>query len=339
MATEQKKEAAKQKAIKGGMPSDVADNVFRMQMGKDKAGIDNTHSFPMKQAYTIRMSPMLQTENEEGLPQDIDSKTIAMPSGALATQTDVTSSFEIPGTPGTAGAELPSYKQAWEQDIDGIRTGKGYGGKFENYLTDMTGIKPGDARDAEREAARAKAAKGTPGTPPSTGTKTETTIDPKTTGTTGLTALEQRKDARAGLVLARNIGKMEKKIARSQRKDKRRGGVGEDGKPKQQSGKTTALLRELENLKNKSKARGEQSDQGFAGTQRYNIDVIGTPEQRKQLATSEKSTYNTSNLLTMPGSGKKSNEFGRFGYQAGSMLENIAMPMMKFKGRKSGYKK
>jgi hypothetical protein len=47
----------------------------------------------------------------------------------------------------------------------------------------------------------------------------------------------------------------------------------------------------------------------------YNIDVIGTPEQRKQLATSEKSTYNTRDMLAMP------------------------MRMMKFKGKKSGYKK
>ncbi len=54
---------------------------------------------------------------------------------------------------------LPSYKQAWEQDIDGIRTGKGYGGKFENYLKDMGQIKKGDSRDLEREAARKKVKK------------------------------------------------------------------------------------------------------------------------------------------------------------------------------------
>ena len=66
MATKQEKQVAKQKAVKGGMPSDVADKVFRMQMGINKSGIDSSHTFPMKQAYTIRMSPMLQTENEEG---------------------------------------------------------------------------------------------------------------------------------------------------------------------------------------------------------------------------------------------------------------------------------
>lgn len=321
MATKQEKQVAKQKAVKGGMPSDVADKVFRMQMGKNKSGIDSSHTFPMKQAYTIRMSPMLQTENEEGLPQDIDSKTIAMPSGALATQTDVTSSFEIPGTTTTT---TPESQGSYSKVFSGFEK---VNGKSKNPIT---GALYDNLEQFIQDAKENPAAPTTTTTPSTTGTETETTIDPKTTQTKGLTALGQRKDARAGLVLARNIGKMEKKIARSKRKDERKGAT---------SAKTTALERELQNLKNKSKARGEQSDQGFAGTQTYNIDVMGTPEQRKQLATSGKSTYDTSNLLAMPGSGKKSNEFGRFGYQAGSMLENIAMPMMKFKGKKSTYKK
>ena len=78
---------------------------YAMQMGSKE--IDSPSTFPMKQAHTIRMSPMLQTENEEGLPQDIDSKTIAMPSGALATQTDVTSSLKFQGQPQLL---LPSRK-------------------------------------------------------------------------------------------------------------------------------------------------------------------------------------------------------------------------------------
>ena len=67
MATEQKKEAAKQKAIKGGMPSDVANNVFRMQMGAKE--IDSPGSFSSKQSKTMQMSPLLQTENENGLKE------------------------------------------------------------------------------------------------------------------------------------------------------------------------------------------------------------------------------------------------------------------------------
>jgi hypothetical protein len=305
MATEQKKEAAKQKAIKGGMPSDVANNVFRMQMGSKE--IDSPSTFPMKQAHTIRMSPMLQTENEEGLPQDIDSKTIAMPSGALATQTDVTSSFEIPGTTTTTTPESQGSHAKVFSGFEKNEKGQSINPINKNVYDNLEQF----VQDAKEKPA----ASTTTTTPPTTGTKTKTTIDPKITPTQGLTALDQRKDARAGLVLARNIGKMEKKIARSQRKDKRRGGVDDDGKAKQQSAKTTALRNELLNLKNKSKARGEQSDQGFAGKQMYNIDVIGTPEQQQQLATSKKSAYNTRDMLAMP------------------------MRMMKFKGKKSGYKK
>jgi hypothetical protein len=305
MATEQKKEAAKQKAIKGGMPSDVANNVFRMQMGSKE--IDSPSTFPMKQAHTIRMSPMLQTENEEGLPQDIDSKTIAMPSGALATQTDVTSSFEIPGTTTTTTPESQGSHAKVFSGFEKNEKGQSINPINKNVYDNLEQF----VQDAKENPA----ASTTTTTPPTTGTKTKTTIDPKITPTQGLTALDQRKDARAGLVLARNIGKMEKKIARSQRKDKRRGGVDDDGKAKQQSAKTTALRNELLNLKNKSKARGEQSDQGFAGKQMYNIDVIGTPEQQQQLATSKKSAYNTRDMLAMP------------------------MRMMKFKGKKSGYKK
>lgn len=310
MATKQEKEVAKQKAIKGGMPSDVADKVFRMQMGKDKSGIDSSHSFPMKQAYTIRMSPLLQTENEDGLPQDIESKTIAMPSGALATQTDVTSSFEVPGTTTTKTVKYsdldPSIREAARKY------------NLEKYGT----LNPTAEGLTDNTV--------TTTTPPTTETKTETKVEPKITPTKGLTPVEQRRDARADLIVARNIGKMEKKIARSVARDKRKGG--------KESEKTKAFRSALENLKSKKEARREQSRQGFAGTQTYNIDVIGTPEQRAQLGTSGSSTYDTSNLLAMPGS-SSSNEFGRFGYQAGSMLGDIKMPMMKFKGKKSGYKK
>jgi hypothetical protein len=56
------------------------------------------------------------------------------------------------------GSKLPTYREAWDQDIDGIRTGKGYGGIFKNYLEDMGQIQKGDARDIQREKARKIAA-------------------------------------------------------------------------------------------------------------------------------------------------------------------------------------
>jgi hypothetical protein len=63
MAT--KKEIAKEKAIEGGMPSDVADNIFRMQIGKH--GSQNTPgTFRVKDQKTMAMSTMFQTPDPEG---------------------------------------------------------------------------------------------------------------------------------------------------------------------------------------------------------------------------------------------------------------------------------
>ena len=88
------------------------------------------------------------------------------------TQTDTT--ITSPGSEGTPGAKLPSYKEAWAQDLEGI---KGKYASYEDYVKDMQGIKPGDTRDVEREAARAEAAKGTPGTPPTSDTTSDFEMD------------------------------------------------------------------------------------------------------------------------------------------------------------------
>mgnify|MGYP003336526358 CR=1 FL=1 len=54
------------------------------------------------------------------------------------------------------GGNLPTYKEAWDMDLEGI---KGMYGSYDDYVADMEGIKPGDKRDQEREAARAEAQK------------------------------------------------------------------------------------------------------------------------------------------------------------------------------------
>lgn len=54
------------------------------------------------------------------------------------------------------GGKLPTYKEAWDMDLEGI---KGMYGSYDDYVSDMQGIKPGDKRDQEREAARAEAEK------------------------------------------------------------------------------------------------------------------------------------------------------------------------------------
>lgn len=93
MATKQKKEVAKQKAIKGGMPSEVADNVFRMQMGKRE--IDSPGTFSTKQSKIMQMAPlgpMLQTENENGMKEvgRNTTSTEKMVQGLLGEETNTT---------------------------------------------------------------------------------------------------------------------------------------------------------------------------------------------------------------------------------------------------------
>ena len=60
-----------------------------------------------------------------------------------------------------SGGNLPTYAEAYKNDIDGVRTEKGYK-NFNSYLEDMKSIKKGDNRDVEREAARTKAMNGSP---------------------------------------------------------------------------------------------------------------------------------------------------------------------------------
>lgn len=90
MATKQEKQVAKQKAIKGGMPSDVADNVFRMQMGKRE--IDSPGAFSTKQSKVMQMAPLLQTENENGMKEvgRNTTSTEKMVQGLLGEETETT---------------------------------------------------------------------------------------------------------------------------------------------------------------------------------------------------------------------------------------------------------
>ena len=330
MATKQEKEVAKQKAIEGGMPSDVADTVFRMQMGKDKSGIDSSHSFPMKQAYTIRMSPLLQTENEEGLPQNVTSEQAIGQTGALGTLETTTNTEVIPG--GQETKKRLSYDEAWEQNLEGIQ------GMYKDkaaYIADRMAQKKADPTAYELDLVTKTGVAGGPGVitidkPDETVTTQTQKFTPTPAQVEGLTPVGQRKDIRRGRILSRNIGKISRKLAKAERRH------GKD------SDKAKAIQRELDVLNKQSELRTQQQMQGKTGKQTYDIDKMPTPAQAAELpkvgggSSASKPSIDIAGIM---GSGKKSNEFGRFGYQAGSMLENIAMPMMKFKGKKSGYKK
>lgn len=331
MATKQEKEVAKQKAIKGGMPSDVASNVFKMQMGKDKSGIDSGHAFPMKQAYTIRMSPMLQTKDEEGQPQNITSEQAIGQTGALGTLETTTNTEVIPG--GQETKKRLSYDEAWDQDLEGIQ------GMYKDkaaYIADRMSQKKADPTAYELDLATKTGVSGGPGVitidkPDETVTTSTEKFTPKISEVQGLTPVGQRRDIRRGRILSRNIGKISRKLEKAKTRH------GKD------SDKYKAVQRELDVLNKQSELRTQQQMQGKTGEQTYDIDKMPTTAQAAELKKagggSSASAKPTIDIAGIMGSGKKSNEFGRFGYQAGSMLENIAMPMMKFKNKKSTYKK
>lgn len=294
MATKQEKEVAKQKAIKGGMPSDVANNVFRMQMGKDKSGIDSTHSFPMKQAYTIRMSPLLQTENEDGVV-DVESYDVQLQGGTLGKETVSTSTETIPGTTTTKTLKYsdldPSIREAAKKyNLEKYGTlNPTAEGLTDNTVTTTTPDQTVETKKVEQQAV--------------------------TKDVTPLSNFGERQNMRRAGTNVRLTGKYQRKSDRFEnRADKfleRKGGSIE-GLSKKDKAKYDRLTKKSEGFQNaadiglqRGKVFSSQAAQGGAGSQQTTVDKILTPGQRETLT--------------------------------------IAMPptrmQMKFKGKKSGYKK
>lgn len=56
----------KEKAVKGDMPQDVADNIFRMQMNSPKRMLDTPGTFKAKDQKVMAMSTMFQTPDPDG---------------------------------------------------------------------------------------------------------------------------------------------------------------------------------------------------------------------------------------------------------------------------------
>ncbi len=304
---------------------------YTMQMGKDKSGMDSSHTFPMGQAYNMQMAPLLNTHDEEGMPSNISSEQAIGQTGALGTLETTTDTEVIPGSQETK--KRLSYDEAWEQNLEGIQ------GMYKDkaaYIADRTGQKEADPTGYELDLATKTGVSGGPGTitidkPGETVTTATKKFTPGISQVEGLSPLDQRRDIRRGRILSRNIGKLERKLRNA----------------KEGSQKKAAIQRELDALVKQSELRALQQDQGKTGEQQFDIDAVPTAAQAAELPKGTSGTTTTGTASTKPtidiagimGQPKKSNEFGRFGYQAGSMLENINMPMMKFKGKKSTYKK
>jgi hypothetical protein len=313
---------------------------YTMQMGKDKSGMDSSHTFPMKQAYNMQMAPlgpMLNTHDEEGMPSNISSEEAIGQTGALGTLETQTDTEVIPGDQETN--QRLSYEEAWNQNIIEPGFTKGLrdryedaGLTFEDYAGGREEQRKADPEGYELDLVTKTGVSGGPGVitinkPDETVTTTTQKFTPKISQVEGLSPVGQRKDIRRGRILSRNIGKLERKLRKAK-----------DG-----SQKKAAIQRELDALVKQSEYRAQQQAQGKTGKQQFDIDAVPTAAQAAELpkagGSGGTSATPTIDIAGITGSGKKSNEFGRFGYQAGSMLENINMPMLKFKGKKSTYKK
>ena len=95
----------------------------------------------VKNRFVQPVSSFKNTERKD-LGQAVDDKNV------LKNVTEVTEKKK--------GGRLPTYKEAWDMDLEGI---KGMYANYDDYVADMEGIQPGDKRDQEREAARADAEK------------------------------------------------------------------------------------------------------------------------------------------------------------------------------------
>ena len=169
MATKQEKEVAKQKAIKGGMPSGVADKVFRMQMGAKE--IDSPGAFSTKQSKIMRMSPLLNTQNENGL-KEVGRTTESeekMVQGLLGEETKTT--IDLASDP-TATTVMPESQGSYS---DVFSTFEKVGDKFKNPIT---GALYGDLQEFIVDAKANPAKPKTIETPGETAQKKETEFKP-----------------------------------------------------------------------------------------------------------------------------------------------------------------
>ena len=344
---------------------------YTMQMGKDKSGMDSSHTFPMKQAYNMQMAPlgpMLQTENEKGesemppppadddAPENIDSRKGVDELGTLGNVLTETTEVYTPGDTQT-NIRL-KYADAWEQDLEGIRSlstkGKGYDNladsfnidindpqrAYKAYVMEREGALAADPEGEEARRAAATGVSGGPGTvttttPGTTATETTETFTPETETVNPFGRYDQKQDTKRSVDAARNINKFTRKSDRVENRAtkflERKGGViGEDGKV---TGLSKSEQAKYERLMEKSKSFGDVAQQQRDKLKLYN-------EQKRQ------NRSNNQDVLV----DKQATESQKLAFQMAPMqmkpmqFREVSASGMKpgrsgYKPGKSGYKK
>ena len=174
----------------------------------------------IKSKYTQPPKPFLK-QTEEGEETRKDLGKMVDDANVLKNVTEVNKSVD--------GKPLPTYKEAWDMNLEGIKDM--YGG-YSDYVNDMEGIKPGDDRDKEREKAREESEAGSNETnyeeediskPSTPGDKTNPFTSPQARGQSRynksqsrLAIQSARKAMRSGAISRDEFDQMKKDIRKQQ---------------------------------------------------------------------------------------------------------------------------
>lgn len=279
---------------------------YKMVMGMKEN--DSPTAFSTKQSKIIQMAPlgpMLQAENEDGVV-DVESYKVQLPGGTLGTETISTTTETIPGQTTTT---MPESQGSYSKVFSGFEInekGQRVNPINENVYDNLQQF----IDDAEKNPAK-----------PTTTTTPNQTVETKkveqqalTKDVTPLSNYGERQNMRRAGTNVRLTGKYQRKSDRFEnRADKfleRKGGNYESmsKKDKAKYDRLSAKSEGFQKVADIGLQRGNvfsaQAAQGGAGSQQTTVDKVITPGQRDTL--------------------------------------KIAMPpimQMKFKGKKSGYKK
>lgn len=279
---------------------------YKMQMGVRE--IDSPGAFSTKQSKIMQMAPlgpMLQTENENGVV-DVESYNVQLPGGTLGTETVSTTTETVPGQTTTVMPESQgSYSNVFST-FKKNEKGQAINPINKNVYDNLEDF----IADAKKDPAK-----------PITTTTPDQTVETQkveqkalTKDVTPLSNFGERQNMRRAGTNVRLTGKYQRKSDRFENRAnkflERKGGSieGLSAKDKAKYERLTAKSKGFQDVANIGKQRASvfsaQSAQGGAGDQQTTVDKVITPGQRETL--------------------------------------KIAMPpimQMKFKGKKSGYKK
>ena len=205
---------------------------------------------------------------------------IATASGSdiYGSQTDTT--VTTPDAPPTTETKKRlSYKEAWDQDVDGIRTSgmyKDYG----SYVGDREGQRKKDPVAFEEGMVAATGVSGGPGevTVTTPGTQGDSKTTPETTpeyeDAKGMSTFDIRKDFRRQKIAERLSGKSEKQARRYARSAERLTKRGKTEKAGIFDTKSKLASDRAENLRDRLDQFRTQQDQGGSGTSSYKTTKV-----------------------------------------------------------------